>query len=205
MIRRRTVLLALVVSAALPGRAAFSQSHPVELWVRSGVFQPSDESLAEVYPGARFPFVAQGEVRVRSAVAVFGGLRYAMMDGDAVAEGGANGAALGTATRLTSTAARVGALVVLQRGRHWDIRLGGGVTVTSYSEDWSGADANSVSGTKAGWLLEAAVSRRLGRHWFLGGSVEYSGVHVPAGGGENPTFEANLGGLDLLAGVGFRF
>jgi hypothetical protein len=207
MTKHHPILLAVAAAAALsaPARPSFAQpASPVEIWVRAGLFRPSDDAFRRVYTSTLVPFTAQADWRLRSTIALFGGIRYLRGTGAAVPEGGAStGTSPAEEVRLTLTAGRFGALLLVP-GSRWDARLGAGVTVTHYSETWAGAGA-SASGTEAGWLLQAAVARRLGKRWSASVAVEYAGVEVPAGAGEFAGPAVNIGGLDLLFGVGIRF
>jgi len=203
MKRRPTILLVLLATLLLPSRAAFSQMS-VDVWGRAGLFLPSDDTLGDVYSGARIPLVAQAEWRIHSAVALFGGVRYLRADGRAIGEDETGDGSQGTSTRLTTTSGRFGGLLVLQPGQRWDVRVGGGVTVSNYEETWASIGA-STSGTRSGWLAQAGVAYRLTRHWLAGATAEYSGVRVPASDGDAPTPAVDLGGLDILFGLGFRF
>jgi hypothetical protein len=203
----RSLSLALLVLASLASGSAFAQPpgpHPVALWLRLGAFLPSDDTVDQVYSGALGSVVVQADWTLRGHVAVFGGVRYWGVTGHAVAESGAAGAGEGGTTHLTMTTGRFGGLVLLPKGP-WDTRLGGGVTVNHYTEEWTATTGAAVSGTRAGWLAQVAVARRFATRWSAGVSVEYSGVGVPAGTGEFAAPAVDLGGLDVLFGGGIRF
>jgi hypothetical protein len=207
----RKTLLALLAAALLPSGAALAQqagdTSGVDASFRAGMFQPSEAAFEQAYGGSRIPLVMQVDWRVHRVLALFGGVRYLGLDGRAIAEDdtaavGASGEAV-YATHLALTSARLGALAVVTSGR-WDVRVGGGLNVEHYAEEWPAAAA-SASGTRTGWLAQATAARRIGRRFSAGVSVEYSGVAVPAGTGESAVPALDLGGLDVLLTAGIRF
>jgi hypothetical protein len=228
---RRPLLLTLLVVTALPCTPALAQRRDaapphgtgvaldnpggndtmspvppagrVDLWFRAGLFEPSDDTLAEVYSGARVPFIVQADWRLLRHLAVFGSLRDLRVTGRAIVESGTASSVDGSATHLTTTSGRFGGLVIVPSGR-WDLRFGGGVSVNHYFEEWPAAGV-SATGTRTGWLAQAALARRFGRRWLAGASVEYSSVRVPAGSGEFAAPALELGGADVLFGGGIRF
>jgi hypothetical protein len=210
MKQRPSIVPVLLVVAMLSPAAAAAQpassdaGRRIELWARAGLFLPTEDAFGEVYSGARVPLVVDGEWRLHRLVAVFGGVRYMRTTGEVIAEGDGGSGGSASATRLTMTSGRLGGIVAWPSGP-WDVRFGAGLTVNHYSEDWPDAAGASVSGTRAGWLVQGGVARRIGRRWAAGVSVEYSGATVPEGSGEFAVPALDLGGLDVLFGVAIRF
>jgi hypothetical protein len=200
-----------VVAAIAILSGATAQAQPGEpgrlvAWARAGLFRPSSGDLRQVYDGSRVSIAAQVDWRVRPTIALFGGIRNVRMDGRAVVEGGTAFQAPGGGaypTRLVLTSVRAGALLVFRSGA-WDFRPGAGFSVERYAEEWPAA-ALDAKGGRAGWLLQATLSREVGRRVSAGVTVEYAGASVPQREGERAVGKVGLGGLHALAGVGVRF
>lgn len=204
---RTAVLVAGMMGASLLSLQAQPQTAtpPVRsVFVSAGVFRPADAAFRAVY-GSRAPVAVQAEWRVAPHVAVFGGVRFVRGRGNAVVETGAGtslGPGLSETVRLGLTSGRAGVLLIAPRGR-WEFAVGGGVTVTGYSEDWDAADLHT-NGTSAGWMLQARLSRNLTRRLFVTGGIEYGSATVSRSASD-VIGRVRLGGLDALGGVGLRW
>jgi hypothetical protein len=197
----RVVAILALCSLSFAGHALAQEAAAPAVALRAGLFVPSDGAFRDVYGGARIPVFVQLDWPVHRRVALFGAIRYVRMSGQPVPVGAvafSEGDA-GTA-RLRVASMRAGALLLLPSGS-WDLRLGGGLSVDGYSEEWRATDAQA-SGTRSGWLAQAGIWRRLGRRLGVGGTLEYSSVTVPA---SDETLEVKLGGLELSGGVSVRF
>jgi hypothetical protein len=207
----RLAVAAAVVCAGLALASSAAAQPPVpparaRLSVSAGVFRPSDAAFGRVYHGTKAPVVLQLDWRLQRYVAVFGGVRHLRTNGQAIVE---DGGALARPdneefpARFRATSIRAGALLVWAAGP-WDLRAGGGVNVFRYSEEWPAASFETT-GSKTGWLAQASVMRAVTSRVSVGGGFEYSAAGVRQAGAGSLVPRIELGGLDLLAGIGIRF
>lgn len=173
----------------------------------AGLFRPTDAGFRSSY-GWSAPVAVQLDWPVLSRVAVFVGVRYVRPSGQAVVE--ADGRAAtdvqdtgASAIRLSLASARVGGMLLRPAGR-WLLSAGGGVVLTRYSEDWAAAGAKTT-GSKTGWLVQARVSRAVGRRWLVGGGLEYAAARVRQDDEGDLVQGVQLGGFDTSVHAGVRW
>lgn len=191
-------LAATMLALAAPAAAQVEAGR--QLAVRAGVFLPGDATFRDVYGGLEVPVVGQLDWPVAGRVALFGGVRFVKTSGEPISDTGAGNA--GTAT-LSLLSGRAGVLLVMPAGG-WDVRVGGGLTLERYDERWD-ALGSRVTGTRAGWLVQAAAWRRFARRWAAGGALDYAAVKVPSADADGGLPRVDLGGFELTAGIGVRF
>jgi hypothetical protein len=203
-------VVVVVVGLSAPGSAAAQQAAPGQLpanavSVSAGLFRPADDTFRSVYGSRQVPISVQASRRVWRSVSVFGGVRYAAVDGQTLPLG-PSAAGEQFRVRLSTLTWRAGGLVGLQRAG-WVFEAGGGVTRGRYTERWLDATvaAAEVRTTRSGALLQAGASRAISQRLAVVGRLEYSFVrHAPAQQGDS-TVPRSLGGLDGTIGLLLRF
>jgi hypothetical protein len=194
---------------ALPASALAQQAQPAAdvarrgmLSVSSGIFWPSAQPFRDLYGSVQPPLTVQFDWRIQRRLTVFGGARWIWAHGKTVSVEASTPDERFPIT-LGIRSLRAGARVSAPAGA-LDLSFGAGATVNTYQEDWPAAGLTG-KGTRAGFLVQAAAARELGRRLSVVARVEYGWVSgVPSQGPETVT-KVNLGGLDVTVGLGIRF
>lgn len=192
-----------MLASVQTGPAAQAEKEPPRFNVSAavGVLRPSDESFRALYGGSHVPVTVQLECRLWPRLALFGGGQFLGADGRTIAEG----AQVGDESfplRFTTSSIRVGALVLMPK-RRWTVFAGGGVSYSTYHEEWTGTQI-SVSGHTYGFVAQAGARYVLTGPILLSGGVEYT--YVPAHSSDaSADGTIDLGGLGVSLGVGIRF
>jgi len=179
--------------------AASAQALSASATIGLGV--PIDGLFRDVYGDVLTPIALQADVALGDrGLLAFGGVRHVRRSGEAVIE--ASAGASGQAVRFRMTTARFGLGWRLARG-DWTVGLAGGPTYNFFREEWEDFDL-VTDDRSVGFVGQASLSRAIrGRVEFLLRG-EYS--WAAAESAQDPTLpEANLGAIDLAAGIAWRF
>jgi len=187
-------------AAQSPGTA--SPAGPVGLSVTAGVGLPSDDVFRDLYGSTVVPVAAQVDWRIgTSGFGVFGGLRWVSATGEAIAEA-PSVAASAERLEFAMTSWRVGPSWSVLRGP-WAFGVGAGLAYNSYREEWESAGLR-VEDSGVGAVFQGTVERRFTRRLSALLRVEY--LLFDADAPEDTGLgSVALGGLDIAAGIGFRF
>lgn len=200
---RRLVLVvamtawASAASAQAPSPAGAAR---VEGSLVAAVSRPADALFREAYGGAVVPLSAQLEVPVGwKGLFAFGGARYVRASGEASSMG-----LLPVVVPLRFRQASIrGGLGWRFRAGAWAVSLAGGPSLDWYREEWEGFGL-VVTGRAAGLATQLSASRPISRRFGLVARGEFTAANADPR--QDPTLpEANLGGVDLGAGLVFRF
>ncbi len=199
-----TLLLALPAwgqgVAARPAGTPFPAG-PVRLSVTAGVGLPSDDVFRDVYGSTVVPIGGQVDWRIgTSGFGLFGGLRWVSTTGEAIADDAA--VASGERLEFAMMSWRVGPSWSVLRGP-WGFGAGAGLTYNSYREEWESAGLR-VEDSGIGAVFQGNVERRFTRRLSALVRLEYALFEIdpPEDTGLG---SVALGGLDITAGIGFRF
>ena len=167
--------------------------------VAAGVSAASDAAVTAVYPGTKIPVAVWADVNLTRHLSVFGGGRFLDTTGHPVIEDGA--AAPDSDVELSVRAVVFGARAHYRRGRI-DGTAGVGAAYSTYTESWAGT-SESVSGSAWGPVLHAGFAFGLGQRFAAITRLEWSRVATGQGSLGSPSVQ--LGGVDVLAGIGVSF
>ncbi len=193
-------VIAVVIGLASP---AAGQSTPAAgrfaASATVGVSMPIDSAMSDVY-GGLVPVTGQVDVRLKTPISLFGGVKYLRADGQTVIVG-TKVLDESYATSFHMTSVRLGAQVAGHLAPRWVLAGGAGVSFAWYEETWPDA-GQSVNDRATGFLALAEGRYTMTPRWSVLARVEYAAV--PHSNGLF-TDNSNLGGFDLSAGVRFIF
>jgi hypothetical protein len=204
---RLAVPLVLVLAGVTAGAAAAQPApEPARgtLSAAAAVFRPLAQEFRDLY-GTQVPVVAQLDWPIGRHLAVFAGVRHLRSSGETIPVSQQETREPERfAIRFRSTSLRLGGLLLVPRGP-WSVSAGAGAVYCRYSERWPDAGFNERDdGT--GFIVQAGVTRAFARRWSALGRVEYSyGPRTKPAAGSDVVTRVNLGGIDVTAGIGFRF
>ena len=202
---RRLAVLVLMIAAA-PASIALAQapasgaSGRVEVSLVAAVSRPADAVFREAYGSAVVPLSAQLDVPVGwKGLIVFGGARYVGASGEASSMGLLP---VVVPLRFRQASIRTGLGWRLRAGS-WAVSAAAGPSVTWYREEWEGFGL-VVKGRAVGLVAQLSASRPISRRFGLMARGEFTTANADPR--QDPTLpEADLGGVDLGAGLVFRF
>jgi hypothetical protein len=170
--------------------------------VSFAVFRPVDRAVREMYGSGALPVTAQFEYPAGRRLRPFVGFRWSTDRGRTVAAGSSPGT-LAYGLTLRTSSIRGGVLVGLPLGRV-DVALGGGISANWYDERWSGASL-AASGHHRGAVIQASLRTAVTRRLLAMARLEYSSIPNVQRVADTDLARVDLGGLEVGAGLGFRF
>jgi hypothetical protein len=192
--------------AATGASTALAQAPPaggagrVEVSIAAAVSRPADSVFREAYGDVVVPLSAQLEVPVGwKGLFAFGGARYVRASGEASSMGLLP---VVVPLRFRQSSVRAG-LGWRFRAGACAVSLAGGPSLNWYREQWEGFGL-VVTGREPGLVAQLSASRPISRRFGLVARGEFTTANADPR--QDPTLpEANLGGVDLGAGLVFRF
>ncbi len=175
-----------------PGRFAVSGT--------LGVLHPLRSEMSDVYGGALIAVTGHVDIRLAPDVSFFGGLKRTDGSGRSVVIG-APVADERYAAQIRMASFRFGALVSHRLGARLTLAGGAGASVTAYEEAWPDAGLD-VRDHATGFIALAEGRYALRARWAALIRFEYSTIPATA---KATSVAANLGGLDVSAGVRYAF
>jgi hypothetical protein len=189
---RRIAVFLLVL-----GLTAAARAQELSLSLAAGSFSASEKAYREIY-GPGVPFSVDVWLKLKGHFGLAAGYGWVGDTGLAVPMDGGD-AEYRVEFRRTS----IPVVVFYQLDfKAFDIRLGAGLCAHRYEETWETV-ALGFKGNKVSPRFVMAASVALLGRFSLFGSVTYD--TIPTGAGSPLVNEVNLGGLQLLGGVVFRF
>ncbi len=194
-------MLLLAAGRGAQAEAAEPPDRHVTLSATLGVSRPSESIFRDVYGDTLTPLVAQATVPLTVLGAeLFAGVRDVRKAGQAVGTAGA-GVSADETLNFRMTSARLGVMRGLARGA-WTLGAGIGASYNWYREKWP-AFGLDTAGARPGVVVQLSVARRVSRRWSVLVRGEYS--RISSARARDDLEQVGLGGIDVGAGVGFRF
>lgn len=192
----RTWRLAAGLAVALAALAAAAPAQELSLAVSAGGFASSEEAYRDIY-GSGLVLAADVLFKLKGPFGIATGFSRSADEGVAVPldDGGEE-------YPLEFTRTTVPLLVFYQFDlKRIDIRLGAGLGFHSYKESWPTAGL-SFEGKKTTPRFALDVGLEVLRRVSVFGSARYSSVRT--GAGSPLVIDADVGGIEIMAGLAFR-
>lgn len=199
-------MILLLAAAALPRglEAGDAGARPGRAWLSlgggGGVCVPADKAVRTLYGDVSFPLHAHLSLRLAGPFGLIVGYRYLGAAGETAAVGPPVDDE-GYDLRLRVHSLRAGIRLDSSLGKASIFALAGG-SYNFYKESWLETEI-SFSGRKAGYFLGAGAEIPVLRFWDIHVRLEYA--LVPTGKGGGLSSEVDLGGLEAVVGLVFRF
>jgi hypothetical protein len=198
------VFLSILLSAALPAvlEAKRFETPPWKgsFSLGTGIFYASQGDLRTLYGTLSVPFHAQLDLRVGGPFAVFGAYRYLGGRGSTViVDPSFEEESFGL--KLVVHSIRAGFRLDSSLGRSKIFAQVGGA-FNLYKESWEETEI-AVDGKVAGIFLAAGAEIPIGRAWAVQVRLEYASI--PTGQGGLLESDVELGGVDAVLGIVYRF
>jgi len=166
----------------------------------AGIFRPGQGSFRGLYGSTQVPLHVQIQFRFLKGWAVFAGFRYAEASGKTLIVGPQYVEESHT-IKFSMSSIRLGVQYSLAAGR---VRLfvGAGASYNLYKEKWEDAGL-STEGKRTGLLADAGAEYLFSRWFSIFIRGEYS--TIPTGQGAALEKKVDLGGIEGVIGISFKF